>query len=262
MTTVRIVQITDLHLFADPEARLFGIPTRETLREVAAHIERHAGRIDHLVVTGDHTHDETRASCEAVREILEPWRDRLWQVPGNHDDRGVLRSVFGDRIDGAGAERVQFAFSDAGWLCLGLDTQRTGAVSGTLDDVHVDWIHAQLQRAGSDHIVLFLHHPPVLIGSTWLDAIGLDGKERLQALLREDARFRLVCAGHVHHASAQHVGAAEVVTTPSTGLQFDPAGTETTFAYDLPGYRIVELDGDGYSTRVVRLPTARHTPRR
>ena len=57
-------------------------------------------RFDHVVVTGDHTHDELPESYQAVRQILSPWLDRLWQVPGNHDDRTVLRSVFGDRISG------------------------------------------------------------------------------------------------------------------------------------------------------------------
>ena len=260
MTVTRIVQLTDLHLFADPEERLFGIPTRETLREVVAHVEEHAGRVDHLVVTGDHTHDELPQTYEALREIMAPWLGRLWQVPGNHDDRAVLRSVFRDRIEGEGAERVRFAFGAGDWICLGLDTQVPGEVKGLVDEAQVAWIREQLEAHDPSAAVLFMHHPPVLLGSAWLDPIGLEGRELLQDLLREDARIRLVCSGHVHHASAHEVGAASVVTTPSTGLQFDPAGETTTFASDPPGYRVIELDGERCSTRVVRLPEARYVP--
>ena len=39
---------------------------------------------------------------------------------------------------------------------------------------------------------------------------------------RDDARIRLVCCGHVHHESSHRVGAAEMMTTPATGLQFSP----------------------------------------
>jgi len=262
VAVTRIVQLTDLHLFADPDERLFGIPTRELLRDVVAHVERHAGRVDHLVVTGDHTHDELPETCEAVREILRPWLDRLWQVPGNHDDRAVLRSVFADRIRGEGAERVNFVFEADGWLCLGLDTQLPGQVRGLMDEAQLAWIREQLDAHDPDRAVLFLHHPPVLLGSVWMDTIGLEGRELVQSLLRQDPRIRLVCSGHVHHESAHEVGAALVVTTPSTGLQFSPAGTTTTFANDPPGYRVIELDGDDYTTRVVRLSEARYTPTR
>jgi 3',5'-cyclic-AMP phosphodiesterase len=260
VSVIRIVQLSDLHLFADPGERLFGIPTRETLLEVVAHVQEHAGRVDHLVVTGDHTHDELPETYAAVREILEPWLDRLWQVPGNHDDRAVLRTGFGDRIAGAGAERVQFSFDAGGWLCLGLDTQVPGLVKGRLEEAQIGWIRERLAGHMPAGAILFMHHPPVLLGCSWMDTIGLDGRELLQDLLREDERIRLVCCGHVHHESCHEVGAASVVTTPSTGLQFDPAGETTTFALDPPGYRVIELDGGRCSTRVVRLPVARYAP--
>ena len=32
MATTRILQLSDLHAFADPDGRLFGIPTRELLQ--------------------------------------------------------------------------------------------------------------------------------------------------------------------------------------------------------------------------------------
>jgi Icc protein len=260
VAVTRIVQLTDLHLFADPDERLFGIPTRELLRDVVAHVERHAGRVDHLVVTGDHTHDELPETYEAVRAILRPWLDRLWQVPGNHDDRTVLRTVFPDRIQGDGDEPVTFSFPAGEWLCLGLDTQVPGQVAGLIDDAQIAWVRRRLEEHGPKPVVLFMHHPPALLGSAWLDPIGLERREVLQELFVEDRGIRLVCSGHVHHESAHEVGGARVVTTPSTGLQFDPAGTTTTFANDPPGYRVIELDGDRFTTRVVRLPEARYLP--
>ncbi len=260
MTVTRIVQLTDLHLFADPDERLYGIPTRELLRDVVEHVERYEGVVDHLVVTGDHTHDELPETYAAAREILRPWLDRLWQVPGNHDDRALLRSVFSDTIRGEGKELVTFSFPAGDWLCLGLDTQVPGQVPGLIDDAQIAWIRRRLEEHQPRSAVIFLHHPPVLLGSAWLDPIGLERREVLQELLVEDGRIRLVCCGHVHHESMHEVGAAMVVTTPSTGLQFSPAGTVTTFADAPPGYRVIELDGDRYTTRVVRLPEARYSP--
>lgn len=256
----RIVQLTDLHVFADPEARLYDIPTRELLRDVAAHVERHAGRVDHLVVTGDLTHDEQAPSYEAVRELLRPWRDRIWLVPGNHEDRATLRATFGDRIPGAGAERITFSFTAGEALCLGLDTHVPGQVAGRVDEAQLAWVSDQLDAHESAAAILFMHHPPVLLGRAWLDRIGLAGRELVQDLVLRDARIRLVCCGHVHHESSSRVGAATVVTTPSTGLQFSPDADEPTFVRAPPGYRIIDLEGGTCTTRVVRLPEARHAP--
>jgi Icc protein len=260
MTSTLILQLSDLHLFADPEERLYGIPTRELLQEVLAHIEASGVHPDEVVVTGDHTHDELPQTYAAARGLLGPWLDRLWQLPGNHDDRAGLRAAFADRIGGANGDRVQFTFRAGAWLCIGVDTQVPGEVGGRVDEEQVAWIRQQVREQQPDAVALFMHHPPVDLGVPWLDRIGLDGKELLHELLEEDARVRLVCSGHVHHESSHRVGGAEVLTTPSTGLQFSPDSPEAEFVTAPPGYRLVELRDDGYTTSVVRLPEARYTP--
>ena len=67
-----------------------------------ADVQESGLRPDHVVVTGDHTHDELPETYAAVRELLEPFLDRLWLLPGNHDDRAALRAAFDDRIPPAG----------------------------------------------------------------------------------------------------------------------------------------------------------------
>ena len=258
--TTRILQLSDVHRFADPDERLFGIPTRELFEDVLAHVQRSGLRPDHVVVTGDQTHDELPETYAAVREELAPFVDRLWLLPGNHDDRAVLRAAFDDRIPADGGERVTFSFRAGDWLCLGLDTQVPGAVGGRVGAEQVDWIRAQLVEQRPRAAVLFMHHPPVELGLAWLDRIGLEDAALLRALLVEEPRIRLVCCGHVHHESSHRVGSAEVVTVPSTGLQFSPTGDVAEFVAAPPGYRLIELGDEGYSTTVVRLPEARYAP--
>ena len=258
--TTTILQLSDLHRFADPEARLFGIPTRELLEDVLAHVQESGVRPDHVVVTGDHTHDELPETYAAVRELLEPFLDRLWPLPGNHDDRARLRAAFNDRIAADGADRINFAFCAGDWLCLGLDTHVPGAVSGRIGADQIEWVRTQLDERRPRAAVLFMHHPPVELGLPWLDRIGLEDAHLLQDLLTEEPRIRLVCCGHVHHESSHRVATAEVVTVPSTGLQFSPVSDVAEFVASPPGYRLVELGDDGYSTTVVRLPEARYAP--
>ena len=256
----RILQLTDLHVFAEPHQRLKGIPTRECLQDVVDHILATESSFDQVIITGDHTHDELSASYQAVKSILSPWYDRLWQVPGNHDNRSVLREVFGDRVTGSGDQRVTFHFDAGPWLCVGLDTHVPSEVAGHIDKSQIAWLATLLKKSGAERIALFLHHPPVGVNSIWMDQIGLSGRELLQDLVRDDRRIKLICCGHVHHEFHATLGHAEVMTTPATGIQFDPVGDTPAFASDAPGYRVIELDGKWFSTHVVRLPVATYTP--
>ncbi|MEZ6126310.1 MAG: metallophosphoesterase [Planctomycetaceae bacterium] len=267
MDVVRILQLTDLHVFAEPGTCLKGIPTRESLQEVVRWIREHEGRFDHVIITGDHTHDERPESYQAVRDILSPWLDQLWQVPGNHDDREVLRSVFTAVNHGQDSPTqsrpdafIQFRFQTGNWLCIGLDTHLPGEVSGLIREEQVTQLKSDLQNSPATRVALFFHHPPVDVNSVWMDLIGLAGRELLQNVVQEDPRIRLICCGHVHHELETTLHQTLVVTTPSTGIQFDPQGTHPTFAAAAPGYRIIEFRGDDLTTRVGRLPHVRYVP--
>ncbi len=260
LTVTRILQLTDLHVFAEPQQQLKGIPTRECLEDVIAHIVATEAPFDRVIITGDHTHDEQPASYEAVRELLSPWHDRLWQVPGNHDDRRILRDTFHDRVSGDGDERITFHFSVGPWLCAGLDTHVPGEVSGEIDADQIRQWKQLLKESPAERIALFLHHPPIDVDSIWMDQIGLSGREMLHELVEDDRRIKLICCGHVHHEFEGMLEHAEVFATPATGIQFDPVGEEPNFATAAPGYRVIEFDGKWHSTHVVRLPETKYSP--
>ena len=93
----------------------------------------------------------------------------------------------------------------------------------------------------------------------WLDRIGLEDADLLRPARRRaprPARLLRPRPSRVVH----RVGSAEVVTVPSTGLQFSPTSDVAEFVTAPPGYRLIELGDDGYSTSVVRLPEARYAP--
>ena len=219
---------------------LFGIPTRELLQDVLAHVEASGLRPDHVVVTGDHTHDElpqrVRGRAGGLLAALarpplaaprQPRRPR----------RAPLRLRRADRRRGRRAH--QLLLQAGGWLCLGLDTQVPGrggrAARGR---ARSNGCARQLDEHAARAAVLFMHHPPVELGL----AVARPHRDRGQGAAarapRRRARIRLVCCGHVHHESSHRVGAAEVVTTPSTGLQFSPVSDEAEFVSAPPGYRL------------------------
>lgn len=260
IAVTRILQLTDLHVFSEANQRLKGIPTRECLQDIVDHIVAHEEPFDRVIVTGDHTHDELPESYAAVREILAPWHKQLWQVPGNHDDRSLLRNTFSDLINGDAAEQIRFQFTEGPWLCVGLDTHVPGEVSGNIEAEQLAWLRKLLKDSPAESVALFCHHPPVDVDSVWIDQIGLSGREPLMEIVQDDRRIKLICCGHVHHEFSAIVDHTEIVATPATGIQFDPAGDTPTFSAAAPGYRVIEFDRKWYSTHVVRLADTKYAP--
>lgn len=255
---IRILQLTDFHVFAHRAERLKGIDTCSSLETVVQHVLDSGVAFDHVIVTGDHTHDELPESYLFAKRQLQRLTDHWWQVPGNHDDRRVLRSVFSN-VSGAGDEQVRFHFDSESWACVGLDSHVPGSVSGRIEASQIDWLRTILLNFKAQRVALFLHHPPVDIQSEWMDQIGLEGRELLAEVVQTDTRIQLIVCGHVHHDFRSQLHQATVMASPSTGIQFDPIGATPTFTSQAPGYRLIELSADGWTTKVVRVPEAAGT---
>lgn len=249
--TTQIVQLTDLHLFADPEGRLAGVPTWNTFRAVLDQVNRQHGDFDHLILTGDLAQDEASETYAMLREALGGWVERCRIIPGNHDDRGNLRKAFPDLFSD-GQERLTFTFDTGGWRIIGLDSHVPGDVKGHVGPAQLEWLKTQLTTEPCLPTVLFIHHPPIAINVAWLDKLALYDTHALIELIEDSPQIEVVCAGHVHQAFAGQIGAAQMYTTPSTCVQF-AARSEKAFDTKAAGYRTFKLDGSSYHTEVHRL---------
>lgn len=253
MTTF-ILQLSDLHVFAQPGQVVRGVPTRESLIEVLEKVRATGLVFEQVVVSGDLTHDEQRETYLVVRELLEEWLDRCHVIPGNHDDRALIREVFGDQAGGSD-DGICFSTTVAGWRLIGIDTHVPGSVPGRVAPAMLEWLAAELDRHAREPTILFAHHPPVPVGSAWLDAIGLLDPEPFRELIRRSRQVRVVSCGHVHQEFCGRLGEAVVMTVPSTGVQFTPLVATSRVDAIAPGFRVFALDGpdeSGEITETVR----------
>jgi Icc protein len=254
--SLRLIQITDLHLLADPAAELRGVCPRARLEYVLAALQGERACADRLIITGDLTHDDRLETYQALHALLGDWVDIARVIPGNHDERGAMRDVFGERIT-AVAERNVFCEELDGWQLIGLDTHLGGSVAGHVGEQQLAWLAEQLESSNDRPTLVSLHHPPVSIGSRWLDQVGLEDAAELNAILSGHPPVRLICCGHVHQELTIGYENRTVLTTPATAVQFRP-GTETLEVDGAaPGYRVIELELDGtWRSRVVRVNAA------
>ncbi|MBI3865978.1 MAG: phosphodiesterase [Planctomycetia bacterium] len=252
MTTHRVVQITDCHLFADPAQALRGIVTWPRFVAVLEDVRQQVPDADLLVITGDTAHDEARATYEAVREALTDWTGRVRIIPGNHDNRADLRELFPTAQDGP-AGRVTFSETWDEWQVIGLDSQRPGELAGSLGDEQLEWLQSCLRATAQLPTLLFLHHSPIPVQSPWLDRIGLQDAAAFERILRDHLHVRLICCGHVHQEVVGSLGGAATFTTPAVGPPFRPRTEQLEIDSAPPGYRVLELQADGrWSTQVLR----------
>ena len=259
----RVIQLTDLHLLSEPEARVRDVPTWSTLKLVLDLLREQEEQDYCLVITGDLAQDGERGAYERLVDWLQEWRDRCVVIPGNHDNRSLLREVLvlplmSEQQD---PDAICFSHQFGEWRLIGLDTQVPGAVLGTLSDRQLSWLGRELERHPDQPTILFTHHPPFSVCSSWADGIGLTNREPFWQSISDHSQVRAVISGHVHQEFAAMQGEVLCLTSPATSFQFTPGSSEAQFDLVSPGFRVLRLDSDRVDSEVIRLSELAFPPR-
>ncbi|MEO6598164.1 MAG: phosphodiesterase [Planctomycetota bacterium] len=246
---MRIAQLSDLHLTAKLGGRVWGSDVWANLEHTLAHLQSEVGDVDRLVLTGDLANSGSAEAYARLAEVLQPWRDRLLLVPGNHDHREHLREAFAWLWPNS-TPHLSFAVPLAGWQLIGLDSLQQGRTHGRLGPAQLDWLRQQL--AGDAPTLLFAHHPPMRVHCWWLDRDLLRDLGDFAAALAS-SRVRWIFCGHVHQEHIGRLGTAEVCTTPSTAYQYRPRSWLPTPGARTPAFRLIEIEPQQVTSCIVRL---------
>lgn len=237
---VKVLHLTDPHLFADRQGDLRGTVTYESLQAVVGHYRAGDWQADLAVVTGDLIQDDSAEAYGRFRELLEPLGLPIYCVPGNHDVRPFMEEAL---------RSPPFHYCEpieAGdWLIANIDSCETGEVGGRVGDDELLSLNELIAGTSAAHVAVCLHHPPALMGSRWLDSVGLEEKEVFLESVGRSGKVRLILFGHVHQTyEADHDGIC-IVGTPSTCRQFAPGSDEFAVDDNPPAYRRISLYTDG-----------------
>ena len=237
---IRVLQLTDPHLFAHVDGELRGTNTQASLARVLAHYQASDWRADRVIMTGDLIQDDTAEAYERFRDLLLPLDLRVHCVPGNHDIRDLMRAV---------CCRPPFSYCAyeefRDWLIVGIDSCIRGHAGGEVSSDELDRLSDIVSRSPAKHVMVCLHHPPVPVGSKWLDSVGLRNGDEVLERLRSLNRVRLATFGHIHQEyDAEHDG-MRIIGTPSTCRQFEPGSEKFAVDDNPPAYRRITLDADG-----------------
>lgn len=93
---VRILQITDTHLFAEKHETLLGVNTWESYQAVLSAIHAENRACDLIVATGDLAQDQSSAAYQHFAEGIASFSAPCVWLPGNHDFQPAMYSSLQD----------------------------------------------------------------------------------------------------------------------------------------------------------------------
>lgn len=249
---VHLVQITDTHILADPDARFDGVDTAATLETTVAAVNDLADPPDLVLVSGDLTHEPEAGAYERLAQRLQRLEAPVFCLPGNHDEPAMMH----DRLN-RGRISTARSIGAGAWRLLLLDTWRRGSHGGRLSAGELAFLRDSLAAITGERVLVALHHPPVRIDSPWMDAMGLENAREFFALLDTCPSVRAVIWGHIHQEFRQRRKGVVLLGTPSTCVQFMPGADCYTRDNKPPGFRRLYLHADGsLDSRVQRLSAA------
>jgi Icc protein len=237
---LRVLHLTDPHLFAEPTGALRGMITQASLEAVLWHYQAQDWRADLVVVTGDLIQDDSADAYAHFRRLLGELALPVYCLPGNHDIPQLMRTALSEPpfFYCLSVERDN-------WLIVCLDSSVRGTAGGHISAAELARFDRLSRDSGAENVLACLHHPPVALGSKWLDSVGLENSDEVLQRFAATGRVRAVIAGHVHQVYDADHGGIRILATPSTCRQFAPGRDEFAVSDDPPAYRRFELRPDG-----------------
>ena len=251
MHQLLIAQLTDSHVVAPGTDEELFVDNNERLANAVRQLNQESPQMTAVLATGDLTNWGHPAEYEALASLLQPLTVPVLAIPGNHDDRDLLRAAFPDLpwvdaghaswsvvIGGLGAPSVRI---------VGLDSTIPGEPGAEFDSEREEWLRATLGDQPGTRTILAMHHPPFITGIGWMDGSGFIGLDRLAAVLPEHPVDR-IASGHVHRPITSSIAGIQAQVGLSTVQHIDLDLTPdagVSLIHEPVGYQILLVSASG-----------------
>jgi len=237
-----IAHISDLHIRRPGELAYRRVDTAAYLQRCVAHLLALRPQPDLVVATGDLADSGRPEEYEHLAGILARLPMPLYLIPGNHDDRGALRSAFPQHLYlHDGEEFIQYTAPAGPLQLVALDTVLPGEGGGLLCRKRLRWLEDQLTVYRHTPVVILMHHPPFVTGIEFMDSVGLRTEYPLEPIIRRHPSVERILCGHLHRTIVARFGGTLAVTCPSpahqVALELLPGGP-ASFVMEPPGYML------------------------
>lgn len=249
---IKLLQVTDPHLFADEDGELLGINTFDSFRQVLSEIKKSGFESNYILATGDFVQDNSEAGYHRfVKEIVQLGKKIFW-IPGNHDFQPKMEAVFD--LYKAVIQPEKHLMLGESWQVILLDSQLYGVPHGMLSEEELKWLEQRLSLYPDRNTLIVLHHHLLPTNSAWLDQHNLRNPYDFSEILAKHKNIKAIVYGHIHQEVNAVWQGIPVFATPSTCIQFKPDCAYFTLDNLQPGWREISLYPDGrLETKVHRI---------
>jgi Icc protein len=238
---ILIAQISDLHIKRPGELAYGRVDTAAALSRCVTKLNRFAPRPDLVVISGDLADTPTKGEYDHLISLLAPLQIPFAAIPGNHDDRALMRAALPEQPYALSRGALNLVRSVGEIDIVLIDSSVSGESHGELDASTLVWMDTTLATSATRPALLFLHHPPFVTGIGHMDVQNLRNAGDLATVLRRHKRARLVAAGHVHRATLTVFVdiAATICPAPNHAVALDlDAHYPPSFMIEPPGFHL------------------------
>jgi Icc protein len=247
---ISILQLSDLHILAEPEDKMLGINTEHYFHACLEQAVVEKQHFDLILLTGDLAQKPTPASYRRILARIEAYKTPCICLPGNHDDYELMQQILNtDRINC----RKQVFLDN--WQLISLNSQIPGKPGGRLPKGELAFLENCLTENPGHYALIAVHHHCLETKSPWMDTMIIENSQEFLAIAGKYPQVKVITTGHIHQVMDIKTASLRVLGVPSTCFQFVPESSEFGVNDTAPGYRLIELYADGrVESEVVRLP--------
>ena len=264
MDSLTFIHISDTHIGEQPGYTHRGFQPYERLKRLVADIQRLPCIPDFIVhtgdVCGDKDHHATPKHYELAKPLLESLPGPVYYLVGNHDCKESLYSTLQSGPYSTIYEtetELAYEFNIRGFSCISLHSSITSERAGKVCVQQLEILEQYLLSC-SNQCCIFLHHPPISLGSPWMDQHMLlaDGIKLCSLLERFRDRILGVFFGHIHQGIHFSRGGISYFSSTGTIFQFSTSQVDTQPVLEQQshiGYSVIRVrDGQvQVNTRIV-----------
>ena len=243
-----IAQISDLHFLPKGTLAFGRVDVAGCLARAIDHLNALAPRPDAVLITGDLTNDGDAAVWADLMVMFGRLAAPLYPLPGNHDDRELMRAAFAQLELFPAQGPLCFDVGLGPVRLIGLDSLIPGDPAGRLGPEQLAWLDARLGEQPEKPTLVALHHPPFRTGIDHMDAMMLEDGDALAAVIGRHRQVERVLCGHVHRTVQCRFAGTLGLIAPGTahGVQLALAGEPPRWIMEPPGVLLHEWrDGQG-----------------
>ena len=204
---------SDIHNFNDPDKSYLGvIPQRSLDKCIESAV---ISNKDLIVLLGDNSHDGSIDSYRRILECFSKYKCEKLIVAGNHDNLTNMNIVFGY----TDWHKFNSKIIRANVNIIALNTVVNNEDYGFLNNEELGKLK-EISRSKKE-LVIFMHHPPINIGSNIMDKLKITTGEVMLDILKSRSTNTHIFFGHVHCDYSFKIGKISLNSVVSTFRQFE-----------------------------------------